>query len=335
MWRSYADRELLAAQWPSMVAWINFAATQARECRFQTRVERFPSPAPHEQYLWDAGFHWGEWCEPDTPLALPSPADDVGIVATAYLARSAATLAAIAGVLGRAADEAQYRELAERVTDAWRTEYLDGDGYVRSSRQADHVRALAFGLVPHELRTRTAARLVELIRAKGTHLDTGFLATPFLLPVLADAGHLDVAYELLFQETPPSWLAMIDRGATTFWENWEGIDANGFGSLNHYSKGAVVSFLHEYVAGIQIGDAGYRHFRVVPRPGGGLTWARGAHDSPYGRIESSWTIVDDELRLIVRVPPGTTADVVRPDGRIDRISAGTAIFSSATRATRD
>ena len=98
--------------------------------------------------------------------------------------------------------------------------------------------------------------MVELIREAGTHLGTGFLATPDLLPVLAEAGHLDVAYELLLQDTPPSWLTMVDRGATTVWEEWEGIDDDGVAhaSLNHYSKGAVIIFLHRYVAGIQAGD---------------------------------------------------------------------------------
>ena len=154
------------------------------------------------------------------------------------------------------------------------------------------MRALAFGLVPDELRAQTAERLVGLIREADTHLGTGFLATPYLLPMLADTGHLSVAYELLLQDTPPSWLAMVERGATTVWESWEGIDDNGWAreSLNHYSKGAVISFLHNYVAGISLldGHPAYRRFRVAPRPGGGLTWAEAVHDSPYGRIESAW-----------------------------------------------
>ena len=68
---------------------------------------------------------------------------------------------------------------------------------------------------PAELRAAAAARLVELIRDAGTRLATGFLATPYLLPVLADAGYAEVAYELLFADAMPSWLYMIDRGATT------------------------------------------------------------------------------------------------------------------------
>ena len=133
--------------------------------------------------------------------------------------------------------------------------------------------------MPDELRQQTADDLAALVRAAGTHLGTGFLATPDLLPVLADHGHLDVAYELLLQDTAPSWLVMIDRGATTVWERWEGIDEDGVPheSLNHYSKGAVVSFLHRYVAGLQRLEPTWRRFRVAPRPGGGITSAETEH----------------------------------------------------------
>ena len=184
--------------------------------------------------------------------------------------------------------------------------------------------------MPEKLREATAARLVELIREAGTHLGTGFLATPYLLPVLADAGHLDVAYEVLLQDSPPSWLTMVDRGASTIWEDWQGIDENGTAklSLNHYSKGAVISFLHNYVAGIRPLDdrPGYRRFQVRPRAGGGLTWAEGVHDSPYGRIESSWRLHGEQLHLTVTVPPGTTAEVVLPDGTTTEQTPGTVSY---------
>jgi alpha-L-rhamnosidase len=163
------------------------------------------------------------------------------------------------------------------------------------------------------------------VRAADTHLGTGFLATPFLLPVLADHGHLDVAYQLLLQDTAPSWLAMIDRGATTIWEQWEGVRGDGTAteSLNHYSKGAVISFLHRYVAGVQVLEPGYRRFRIAPRPGGGITSARAGHDSPHGRIDVAWSIDDGEGRIDVTVPAGTEADLVLPDGREVALTSGT------------
>jgi alpha-L-rhamnosidase len=215
-------------------------------------------------------------------------------------------------------------------------EYLEEDGRLTPDTQANHGRALAFELVPAELRPVVADRLVELIRKAGTHLGTGFLATPDLLPVLADTGHLDVAYELLLSGSEPGWLVMVDRGATTVWEDWNGVDEHGVphGSLNHYSKGAVISFLHRYTAGIQLIEPAYRRFRVQPRPGGGLTSAEAAHESPYGRIESAWRIEDGEFHLRVAVPAGTAATVVLPDGTSSTAGPGEHTYTCDVREDR-
>ena len=120
------------------------------------------------------------------------------------------------------------------------------------------------------------------------------------------------------------------RGATTMWEWWEGIDADGkpHESLNHNSKGAVIGFLHRYTAGIRLGDdPAYRTFTIAPMPGGGLTSAAAAHESPYGRIESSWTLEGSTLHLDVLVPPGTMADVVLPGRAPQRVGSGRHSFS--------
>jgi alpha-L-rhamnosidase len=327
MWQVYRDRGVLTELWPHMVAWVDFAANAARTLRHGSRAASRPEADPHEAFLWDGGYHWGEWLEPGVVEGDHREADH-GSSATAFLHHSAGLAARIGRMLGHDADADRFEELAANALDAWRREFVGADGALTPDTQANHVRALAFDLVPEDLRARTAARLVGLIREAGTHLGTGFLATPYLLPVLADSGHLDVAYELLLQDTPPSWLHMVELGATTIWELWEGIDADGVGheSLNHYSKGAVVSFLHGQVAGIELLEEypAYRRFRVRPRPGGGLTWAEAVHDSPYGRIESSWHLDGSQLQLTVTVPPGTTAEVVLPDGSQLEQGPGTA-----------
>ncbi|GIM88292.1 family 78 glycoside hydrolase catalytic domain [Paractinoplanes toevensis] len=323
LYRSYGDERILAEMWPVMEAWIGRAASMARTRRHPERVARRPVAAPHEAYLWDSGFHWGEWLAPgEEPGDFPSfVAADKSDVATAYLAHSAGLMAHIAAVIGR--DPAPYAALASGARDAWQREFLAA-GDLTPDTQANHVRALAFDLVPRPLRQSTGDRLAALVEKAGTHLATGFLATPDLLPVLAEAGHLDVAYRLLFQDTVPSWLAMIDRGATTMWERWDGIDEAGVPheSLNHYAKGAVVSFLHRYVAGLSELSPGYRTFRVRPRPGGGLTWSHAAHETPYGRIEVRWSVTGGQVDLSVSVPPGTTAEAVLPDGTTRRLTPG-------------
>ena len=323
-----------------MRRWVDFAAERAASQRHPRRAAARPEPEPHERFLWDAGFHFGEWNEPEDPLfdvdddggevdGLPALAArlmaiDHGPTATAFLFRSASELARIAGILGNASVAQHYEALASNVLAAWRAEFIDAGGHVTPATQPNLVRALAFDLVPDELRAQTADDLVALVRSQGTHLGTGFLATPFLLPVLADNGHLDLAYDLLFQRTAPSWLAMRDQGATTIWEGWTPFDDAGKvkESLNHFSMGAVVGFLHRYVAGLQILEPGYRRFAVRPRPGAGLTWARTHHDSPYGRIEVAWRLDAEVGTIDVTVAEGTTAELSLPGCEPESLAAG-------------
>ncbi|HEY8060839.1 MAG TPA: family 78 glycoside hydrolase catalytic domain, partial [Acidimicrobiales bacterium] len=334
-WLEYGDLDLLAESVDSMAAWVDFAAGHAAFGRHASRVAARPDPAPHETFLWDTGFHWGEWCEPDgTPEAVFTLEQDMGDIATAFLHRSSSLLARIAGLLGHDDLEERYAALAAATLAAWRAEFIDDDGRIRPDTQANLVRALAFGLVPDDLRASVAQRLVELVHEADDHLSTGFLATPFLLPVLAEHGHPDVAYTLLFQDTAPSWLSMIDEGATTIWENWEGPEGGGvagIGSLNHYSKGAVISFLHRHVAGLRPDEdhPGYERFTVAPMPGGGLTSAEAIHDARRGRVRSAWTIDGGTFTLDVEVPPGSEAEVVLPDGARHRAGPGTSTYTCA------
>jgi len=331
MWAEYGDERFLSENYTAMVAWVDFAARRAHEGRHASRVARRPDPAPHETHLWDTGFHWGEWCEPDgIPEGTFTLEEDMAAVATAFLFRSASLVQRAATILGNTVDANQFGELADAVRSAWQLEFIDADGRVQPGRQANLVRALAFDLVPDELRQDVADQLATLVHEAGDHLGTGFLATPFLLPVLADHGHLDLAYTLLLQDTPPSWLAMIDQGATTIWENWNRVDDDGFGSLNHYSKGAVVSFLHRHVAGLRPDDRhpGYERFVVAPQPGGGLTHAEAVHDARLGRVRSTWSITDGNFDLEVQVPPGARADVTLPDGRREAAGPGTSTWTT-------
>ncbi|MFG3341092.1 family 78 glycoside hydrolase catalytic domain [Glycomyces sp. NPDC048151] len=331
LYTAYGDVQVLEENWDAMVRWAAWQLATAASARHRSRIERSPEPAPHERHLWDGSFHWGEWCEPkeqgpDGTLVDPVKTNptawfmaDKGEIGTAYLYRSVATLAKVASVLGREEDALHYDATAAAVRDAWHTEFLDVNGRTRSDTQASYVRALNFGLMPKRLRTQAAARLVELIREKGNHLTTGFLSTADLLPVLADTGHADVAYDLLFQRTSPSWLGMLDRGATTIWEDWDGVDERGdaHDSLNHYSKGAVIRFLHTHTLGLrqQEGSTAWESFTVAPVLHESLTWAKGSLDTPQGRIGVAWRAEDGEFHLTLAVPPGSTCRIRFPNGQ--------------------
>lgn len=326
LYLAYGDASVLADSFDMMRRWVDFAAGVAASGRApKRRVER-PEPLPHEQYLWDTGYHWGEWSEPGAVFELTADRDEA-IVATAYLSRSADIVARSATILGDPATAAHYAELSRRAADAWRTEFWDG-ARLTIETQATYCRGLAFGLFDDADVPAATARLVDLIHAAGDHLATGFLTTPMLLPTLAEHGHAELAYRLLFAEDEPGWMVMLRRGATAIWEAWDGISADGTPkeSLDHYSKGAVISFLHEYVAGLASLEPAWARFRVRPMPGGGVTHARVTHDSPLGRIEVAWALEGTRLVVDVAVPDGAAAEICLPNAAVAEVGAGRHAF---------
>lgn len=338
LYEAYGDAVVLAESWDSMRAWVEFALRTAREQRHPSRTTRSPEPGLHEQFVWDGSFHFGEWLEPKKRRADGAPIEpsaddyltflnaDKSEVATAYLYRSTLLLSCAARVLGHTAEATRYAGVAERIRSAWRTEFLTDTGRTVQDTQAAYTRALAFDLIPAELAAAAAQRLVELIDEADGRLATGFLSTGMLLPVLADAGHADVAYRLLLQDGTPSWLGMLHRGATTVWEDWDGIDENGqaSASLNHYSKGAVIRFLYTHLAGLKQtpGSTAWEDFEVRPIIGGGITSATARYLSPQGIIGAAWRVTDNIFELDVTVPAGSTARAVLPDGVSTILDAG-------------
>ena len=185
------------------------------------------------------------------------------------------------------------------------------------------MRALSFGLIPERDDGMPRPRVSSSSSAPRTRICAPASSPPAdLLPVLSDAGYADVAYELLFQRTAPSWLNMIDRGATTIWEDWEGIDEFGAAheSLNHYSKGAVIRFLHTHTLGLRQapGSVAWESVVIQPVPGPSLTWARGSHETPQGTIRVEWRIEDGEIHISAELPAATSARIVFPDGTARR-----------------
>jgi alpha-L-rhamnosidase len=190
----------------------------------------------------------------------------------------------------------------------------DGTTTVYAEKQAPYVRALALGLYNETLYPKLVEKLIERVEQSNRHLGTGFLSTPFLCDILSENGRSDLAYAILLQEDNPSWLYAINHGATTVWEDWKGIDEQGVptASLNHYSKGAVVSWFYEYICGIQLDPEApaYKHFYLKPRPGGGLIYARASFQSMYGEIQSGWEKTAQGTKYGFTVPANTRATVV-------------------------
>jgi alpha-L-rhamnosidase len=303
LYQRTGDAELLRRQYPSMRAWVD-------------QVEK----AAGETHLWNTGMQLGDWLDPAAPADNPAEArTDRSLVATAYLAHSAALLSQTAGVLGNHDDHRRYAGLADATRVAFRREFVSPNGRLVSDAPTALALALRFDLLEPEQRDTAGQRLVALVRSADHRVATGFVGTPIICDALCDVGAFDTAYHLLTQDKCPSWLYPVGMGATTIWERWDSMLPDGsinpgdMTSFNHYALGAVADWMHRTVAGLAPTGPGYRTIRVAPHPGGGLAHAAATHETPYGRAEVAWTRDSDELRVEVLVPAGVTAEIDLPD----------------------
>jgi len=222
-----------------------------------------------------------------------------------------------------------YLQLAAEVRDAFDAQYVTPAGRVLSDAETAYALALEFGLLSDaEQRRHAGERLVALVRESGYHISTGFVGTPLICDALCSVGEVDAAFHLLTQRECPSWLYPVTMGATTIWERWDSLRPDGsvnpgqMTSFNHYALGAIADWLHRTVGGLSPAAPGYRHLAVRPRPGGGLTYARARHITPYGLAECAWTIEAEQIEVVVVVPPNATASVTLPGGNEPPIEVG-------------
>jgi alpha-L-rhamnosidase len=169
-------------------------------------------------------------------------------------------------------------------------------------------------LVPDSLRDAVGNNLVAKIESNGWKLGTGFLGTPYLLAVLVDTGHADVAYRLLLNTEYPSWGYLVGHGATTMWERWNGDQMRGdpsMNSYNHYAYGAVADWIYGYAAGIDAldMDAGFHTIYLHPNFDARLGSLQLRYASHYGEIRSSWSMKGSAVQWNVTIPPNTTAQL--------------------------
>ncbi len=304
LYLSYADKRLLEEQYPSMAGWVDYMRSQA-----------------DADFVWRKGFHFGDWLDARGRMALnPNPVTNIELIATAFYAYSTELLARMARILGKTSDAKMYAELASKVKAGFQKEFVTAGGRVGPNTQTAYVLALHFDLLPEDQRPQAARRLAESVRQAGYHLTTGFVGTPYLCHALSRFGFTDVAYELLNQESYPSWLYPVKKGATTIWERWDGIKPDGsfqdagMNSFNHYAYGAIGEWLYRVAAGIEIDPAepGYQHLLIQPQPGGGLTFVRAALDTPYGLVTSVWELTQRTMHLNLTIPANTHASVRLP-----------------------
>ena len=243
-------------------------------------------------------------------------------MSASYWAIDAEYMADMAAATGR--DEAKYRDMATRAKAYIKAKFVNADGTfttpILNTMQTPALFALRVGVVEGDGKAAMIERLRQNFKEHGDCLQTGFLGTSLLMPVLTDNGMVDVAYTLLFQRKNPSWLYSVDNGATTIWERWNsytvesGMIPSTMNSLNHYAYGCVCEWIWETVAGISsdVSAPGFKHIVMKPVPDKRLGFVKAEYNSAAGLIKSAWRYEGDKWIWVFTIPEGATASVTLP-----------------------
>lgn len=334
MYQITGNTEILKQQYNSMKKWCDYIIGQIEN----KKGKKKKLPEETEQYLWNTGFHFGEWLIPS--LSTEGLGNNKGMQislkeTTKYTAPifgwlSVSRFAEIARLLGRTADAERYNMAGNRMKEAISDGIIRSGGKMPAEWMGAYVLAIYFDLVPEQFKEYFASHLPELIEKNDGCLDTGFLATPYILDALCKIGRQDMAYELLWNEKQPSWMFEVEHGATTIWESWFAYNKDGAPtsvSMNHYAFGCVDDWIFRTVNGLDKEKAGFKKICICPKPDGRLTYAKRSFCSEYGTIVCNWEKKEEEFFLHVEIPCNTTATIVLPNGDTCETGSGNYEFS--------
>ena len=323
-----ADRSLVARAYPAIARWLNHHIGLIQG-DISTRDT------------------YADWCEPpESPELIHSkdPARKTAgpILATTYLFHCLQLGSRYARILGMPEDERRFATEADRLMRGLNVRFYRKDlAQYDNGSATSFILPLAFDMVAQGERNRVMAHLVEKItKENGGHGSHGLVGGQWVNRVLTRYGHGDVAYLMATQTTYPSLGYMVERGATTIWELWNGDTADpSMNSGNHVMLvGDLVTWLYEDVAGIapDEDEPGFHHVLMRPTPVGDLKSARASHRSAYGLISSEWKRDGAALSLDVTVPANSTATVYVPsdDAAAVTESAGPAAQAEGVRFLR-
>lgn len=303
---AYGNPKILENQFDCMKGWVNYITSSTLD-----------------EGLWTGGQHYGDWLGLDAPVGSYKGSSREDFIASAFYAHSTDLVIRAGKVLGR--DVSAYEALYERILTTFRKTFPT---YLT---QTECVLAAHFQLAENP--QAAADQLAAMVRDCGVKLQTGFVGTPYLLHVLSDFGHADIAYSLLLRREYPSWLYPVTRGATTIWEHWDGIMENGdfwsadMNSFNHYAYGSVADWVYTAAAGIRTVEEapGYARVRIAPIPDARLDWLEAVLDTRHGRIISRWRKADGVWRYEITTPVEAEIQIA---GEIYQVPAGAYCFYS-------
>lgn len=322
MYLNTGDPEILRLHYPEMKAWVDFMKREE-----------------DKDHAYLTKFHYGDWLALDGDGGIDSVKGGTPdeYCAAVYYLYSTRIVSKTAEVLGYEEDAACYGKRAEEILKFVNDEFFTPLGRSAIDTQTGYLLALRHGLGSRK--DRMAEGLLRKLRNNGGKLQTGFIGTPLLLETLSELGENEMAYDLLFNEEFPGWLYEVNLGATTIWERWNSmlpdgsVSSTGMNSFNHYSYGAVVSWIYERCAGFRRDPSvpGFKKVIFAPVPREKLGFADVSYNSPSGKWQTHWKVLSENLlEISLTVPFGCRADVILPYAPEDIYTTDNALFKDVS-----
>lgn len=306
LYQYYSDERVLATHYEGIAKLVEFLGTKA------------------DNYVINEGL--GDHMEPDraagycnfAPTRTPAK-----VTSTGFYFFDTWILAQSAKVLGNTEDYKRYSALADNIRKAFNETFLNNETnqYATGSQTANAM-SLHLGLVPKERQEAVLKNLVDDITIKNEgHLSTGIIGTNALVQALGDLGRADVMYEIATKTTFPSWGYTISKGATTIWESFELNSQKPYvTSVNMKMFGTIDKFFYKDLAGIGLGDIGFKEITIRPCIVGDLTYAKASLKTVRGLIAVDWKRADRSVEMKVTLPPNSLGKVSVPKLQMENVT---------------
>lgn len=316
-WQSlvhFGDDRLIREFYPRMKRWIGYAES----CTRDNLLCKWPDDPIRK------GYYLGDWAAPE--MVDVSDSSSVSLVSNCFLAICYDNMARIAKYNKDPRQAKCYRRRARDVRREIQRRHFDATAasYATGS-QIDLCYPMLAGVTPRRL----IPEVVRTLRNRtdtlyGGNLAAGLVGVPVVTQWATAAGETDFLFDALKRRDYPGYLYMIDNGATTTWEYW-----NGYRSHIHNCYNGVGSWFYEALGGIvpDIDSPGLGHFIVRPQTAGALTEVKVSEPTPYGIIRSDWSVDGGAVTLKLSVPFGSSATVILPGCRKKKVGSGEYVFS--------
>lgn len=317
LYERYGNAEPIKRHYPSMKKWMDMMASD------------------HMSDGIILNDTYGDWCmPPESPELIhsqdPARKTDGRLLSTATYYYLLGVMERFAVIAGHEADIEGYRDLASEVRKAYNEEFQNRDAsgndmWYGNNTVTANLLSLVYGLVPEGYEETVFRHIVDkTVNDFNGHVSTGVIGICHLMRTLTGYGRADLALRLATNTGYPSWGYMVEHGATTIWELWNGDTADpAMNSANHVMLlGDLLIWFYEDLAGIKTapGAVAFSRLEMKPYPVEGLDRVEASYDSVRGRIGSVWEKKEDgKFEWNVTLPANTSAEIWVPS------AAGTAV----------